>query len=353
MKPRTKKILNFALIFGTLAVVLLVGFNGQEMSGAIDALKAISIEWIVLCVLSYAGYVVLDSLGVYHFLHRQGYKMSMWYAMFVTITGAYYSNITPGATGGQPMQIYYMKKKNVPIGIGTSALTVKFFCFHIMLAAFGTVLWIIYKDYIAQQVGSSMWILVMGYVYNLLIVSFVVLMAVSKRLVRFLISLVIRIGVKIRLCKNPEGAMAKWMDVLETFHSSVMMITRRPVDLLVQMIFSALQLISLMLVTYFVYHAFHLSGTGFWQIITLGILLYTSAAYTPMPGASGAQEGVFALYFANVFPDGIRLMSLLLWRFFTYYLVLIVGAVVTTAYGFRSGAKKDPEATAAKDATLK
>ena len=242
-----------------------------------------------------------------------------------------------------------MKKKNVPIGIGTSALTVKFFCFHIMLALFGTVLWIVYRDYIAQQLGSNMWILVMGYVYNLLIVSFVMLMAVSKRLVRFLISLVIRLAVKLRLCKNPDATMAKWMDVLETFHSSVMMITRRPMDLFLQMIFSALQLLSLMLVTYFVYHAFQLSGTGFWQMITLGILLYTSAAYTPMPGASGAQEGVFALYFANVFPDGIRLMALLLWRFFTYYLALMVGAVVTTAHGFRSGTKKET----AKETTAK
>ena len=29
MKPATKTILNFALIFATLAVVILIGFNGQ------------------------------------------------------------------------------------------------------------------------------------------------------------------------------------------------------------------------------------------------------------------------------------------------------------------------------------
>ena len=74
--------------------------------------------------------------------------------------------------------------------------------------------------------------------------------------------------------------------------------------------------------------------------MALGVMLYTSAAYTPLPGASGAQEGVFALYFANIFPDGIRLMALLLWRFFTYYLALIVGAVTTVVQGFQSGEKK-------------
>ena len=90
-----------------------------------------------------------------------------------------------------------------------------------------------------------------------------------------------------------------------------------------------LQLLSLMAVIPFVYHAFSLTGASYGQLTTLGIMLYTSAAYTPLPGASGAQEGVFALYFAQIIPDGIRVMALLLWRFFTYSLSLIVGAVVT------------------------
>ena len=344
MKPRTKKILNFAFIFGTLAVVLLIGFNGQEMSGAVEALKSIGPGWIVLCVLAWFAYLLFDALSVHFFLKQQGHGISLASSLFVAISGMYYSNITPGATGGQPMQVYYLKKRSVPIGIGTSALTVKLFAFQFMLAVLGTIFWIIYKDYIAQQLGSNMWILVVGYVYNVVIVAFTLMMAMSKRLVRFFVTLFIKAGAKLRLIKDPASTQARWEDVIDTFHSSVMMITRRPIDLVIQLLIATLQILSLMAVSFFIYHAFKLTGTTYGEITALGIMLYTSAAYTPLPGASGAQEGVFALYYSQVFPDGIRLMALLLWRFFTYYITLIVGAVVSVVNGFRSSPKKTEQA---------
>jgi len=100
MKARTKKILNFALIFGTLLIVLLVGFNGQEMSGAVDALRSIGPGWIVFCLLAFGAYLGLDAVSLHYFLRRQGYRVRYSYILFVSIMGLYYSNITPGATGG-------------------------------------------------------------------------------------------------------------------------------------------------------------------------------------------------------------------------------------------------------------
>lgn len=343
MKARTKKILNFALIFGTLAIVLLVGFNGQEMSGAVDALRSIGPEWIVLCVLAFVAYMGFDAVSLQYFLRRQGYKVSYGYILFVSVMGMYYSNITPGATGGQPMQVYYLSKRRVPIGIGSSALVVKFFCFHFMLALIGTVLWIAHGPFIHQQVGASMWILILGYTYNCVAVTAVMLMAVCRRPVWLLIRLCVRLGARLHLCKNPEASLSKWEDVLENFHGSVMLILRRPRDLLVQLFLSGAQLISLMSVIFLVYHAFGLTGASYGQLTALAVMQYLSAAYTPLPGASGAQEGIFALYFAQIFPDGIRLMALLLWRFFTYYLSLIVGAVWSVLRGFLDGRRSREE----------
>ena len=75
----------------------------------------------------------------------------------------------------------------------------------------------------------------------------------------------------------------------------------------------------------FVYHAFGQHGTHWYQLLTLSCLLYVSASYTPLPGASGAQEGGFVLYFGRIFLNGTIGMALLTWRFFTFYIFLIVG----------------------------
>lgn len=341
MKPGTKKLLNFCLIFGTLAVVLLVGVNGEEMSSAIAAFKEIEPQWIALCALSYLGTVALDAGSLYCFLRRQGQKISFPYAVMVSIMGSYYSNITPGATGGQPMQVYYMAKKKVSVGVATSALTVKFFCFQFMLAVLGTVLWIANGPFIYEQLGRNRWILIVGYSYNCFTVCLVLLMALVKKPVQVILRLVIRLGKKLHLVKDEDATLNRWNEVHDTFYDSIRQIARHPIDLMVQLVYAALHLLSLMAVIYFLYEAFGLSGVGYWQLTALGLMLYTSAAYTPLPGASGAQEGVFALYFSQVFPDGIRLMALLLWRFFTYYVSLIVGAVTSVMHGFLSGRHKE------------
>ena len=72
------------------------------------------------------------------------------------------------------------------------------------------------------------------------------------------------------------------------------------------------------------------------QIITLDVLEYTAAAYTPLPGASGAQEVMFAQAFGGVFGEN-TFPAQLLWRFFTFYISLIIGLIVVTADGLRSG----------------
>ena len=115
MKPRTKKILNFALIFGTLAVVLLIGVNGQEIGDAVTALKSVAPKWLIYCALAYTGFIGSDALSIHYYLRGQGYPISLAYSVYVSICGAYYSNITPGATGGQPMQVYYLTKRDVPL----------------------------------------------------------------------------------------------------------------------------------------------------------------------------------------------------------------------------------------------
>ncbi|MBQ8536144.1 MAG: flippase-like domain-containing protein [Clostridia bacterium] len=343
MKSGKKQLFNFLFIFGMLVVVLAVGLSGNEFSDAWAALTSMAPLWLFLCIAVWFGYLLTDAWSLHYFLKKQGYPISFPYAVSIALTGIYYSNITPGASGGQPMQVYYLKKRDVPIGIGSSAVTVKFFCYQLMVMVIGTVAWLMYPEFVAQQVGPSMWILVVGYICNSVSVSFVLLMAVNKRLVRFFIQLFIKVGCKLHICKDAEAATQKWEGTLSTFHASVMLLRNRPKELIAQLLISTAQFIFMILVVVCVYHGFGLSGHTFGQLMTLGMMLYISAAYTPLPGASGAQEGVFALYFAGVFPQSHLFVALLIWRFFTYYISLIVGGI-SSVYSGTSSHKKKAEA---------
>ena len=77
-----------------------------------------------------------------------------------------------------------------------------------------------------------------------------------------------------------------------------------------------------------IYCAFGLSGASWGKLLTIAYMLYLGASYNPLPGASGAQEGGFLLFYRGLFPEGQISLAMLLWRFFTYYLQLILGTVV-------------------------
>ena len=335
MKPSVKRLLNFAFLFLTLGIVLYIGLNGNDLSELGHALRSISPEFLLLCLLGWALYILADALSVYFYLKQQGHPVTLWQSIHAAITGIYYCNVTPGASGGQPLEIYTLHQYGAPIGISGSAMVVKFICFQMILLIAGVILWVTHRSFVSAHTQGSIWFVILGYLVNCVSIGMVLMMAISQRAVRWLIGFCIRIGVKLRLCKNPEASIARWEDHCKTFFYSFRQLVRSPVSLLTQCGVALLQLFSLMLPIIAVYHAFGLSEVSSMELITMGVLLYIGASYTPLPGASGAQEGGFAVLFKGIFPDARLFVALLIWRFSTYYLNVILGAIVTTVTSIR------------------
>ena len=44
-----------------------------------------------------------------------------------------------------------------------------------------------------------------------------------------------------------------------------------------------------------------------------------------LPGAAGASETGFCIFLAGIYPEGDIATAMLCWRFFSYYLLLILG----------------------------
>lgn len=308
------------------------------------------IGWLALCFVGYFGFLACDAMAIGFFLRQQGYKLNPIYLMFVAVIGQFYSNVTPGATGGQPLQVYYLHKRGVPVGLASSAMVVRFFSFQFMLAVIGTVMWIANRTYVAQQVGGNMWFLVLGFTYNAVMVCLLVLITLKRGIVGKLIDLCVRIGIRLHLIKRPEESRKRAEKSVDAFHESVHILVSRPRDLVIQMLIGGAQLMFLMSILYFIYLGLHQTGSNYGQIVTMDIMEYFSAAWMPMPGASGAQEVTFSLYFGGIFAENVRLVALLMWRFFTYYLSLIVGFVVLLIYSFRPGADPVKERKLAEQA---
>jgi len=70
------------------------------------------------------------------------------------------------------------------------------------------------------------------------------------------------------------------------------------------------------------------SSTPWAIIVARQAVLQFLLSYAPLPGASGVAELGYATFFATVVPDAFLCTLVASWRFFTYYLNIIVGGAM-------------------------
>lgn len=328
MDQKLKKILSALFIVLSIAAVVCVAFGNPELSDAWDALRGLDARWIIGLFLCWAAYAFFDALGTWLCLKKQGFPLGLFKVLAITLIGFFYSNITPGASGGQPMQVNSLRKAGVPVGNGTTAITVRLVSNQFMVSVLSLLFLLFNRDFVYRQLSGAIWFVRIGWVINFAVVPLVLLAAFRRSLVRRLASGLIGLLARLRIIRDRESAIQKTAEVLDTYHTAIHDLFRSPAQLILQCLCSALSMLALTGSIVFVYYAFGLSGTPWYHLLTLGLLLFVSASYTPLPGASGAQEGGFMYYFNGVFPGGTKGLALLIWRFFTYYLFLFVGIVM-------------------------
>lgn len=325
MAKSKKNLLSYGIVLLSMAAVLLIAFSNSELQNAWGALGQMHPGWLGVCLLLAIGYMVFCGLGLYVGLRLEGYEIRVSTAIHMAMIGLFYANVTPGSSGGQPMQVYRLRERGVPGAVTTSVLTVQFFTMQLSLMLLVLALWLPNRAFVAQQLGGLTIAAVLGAVINFSAVPLVLLAAFHIPLItRWAHRLIGWLGRK-KLVKHPENAQTRADDVLATYHHAIRRAFRHGGTLLLQILCSLGAMLCLLGVPAAVYHAFSQSGTHDLRLLLLSALLFVSASYTPLPGASGAQEGGFMLYFRGVFAGGLTSVALLVWRFFTFYLFLLLG----------------------------
>ena len=340
MKAKTKKILTRLLIMGVPVVVLFVGLKSGDLPKSVMALRDANPLFLLCGMLCTLGFLSGAALSIRSSLRAQGHHLHLKDALLVSVIGEYYANLTPGASGGQPMMIYRMHKKNIPVGAATSAIATHFIAFQFMVSLMSTVLGATHWDFLRQQVGGNLPIVILGYTVNTLAVVLVLMLCFFKKPVYWMLEKIIRIGERLHLVKNPEHLRHRFLSTADSFHEGMALLLKHKTEIVRQLVICFFQLACLMSVMFFVYKALGLKGISYVEITMMALMEYISAAYAPLPGASGARESVFSLYFEHIFPDASKLAALLIWRFSTYYLTLLIGMVTVYITSLRSHEKR-------------
>ena len=130
------------LTAGSLLFAFYGAGNGDIAAGwnqIVDAIASANIWWLVgimgIMVVSY----LLDGLVLYVFARLYTRRYHFYQGCVVGLIGAFYNNVTPSASGGQPMQAYIMKTQGLEISNAASIMVMWFICYQISLISLDVV----------------------------------------------------------------------------------------------------------------------------------------------------------------------------------------------------------------------
>lgn len=86
-------------------------------------------------------------------------------------------------------------------------------------------------------------------------------------------------------------------------------------------------------------HAFHIDFDVI-QVYVRQWFVYITMLFIPTPGASGGAEASFLLIFGHSIPSKLSYLVVSMWRFFTYYYVLISALVIYLGISYRDQISK-------------
>jgi uncharacterized protein (TIRG00374 family) len=280
---------------------------------------------------------------IYIFARKVYRPITFGACMRSCLANVFLGGATPSQTGGAAAQIYVLYAEGMAVVDATVVCFLGgFLGTTIVLLACAIIFsFIVHPDFV--PVGLRM---VSGVSFSLFaaILVTVLLSLLSpggmKRVTFGLLRRIPRIGPRLQR----SGALERVFDTLDRYHHLMTAFLVRG-----KMIFAGgILLTTLIYINKFMIAWVVLKGLGvhadLWSVLYMQVVLLLIFYFSPSPGASGFAEVTTMAVMGSVIPKGFEATFIILWRFFTLVLNMMIGAGVMIGYiTGRRGRRRVPE----------
>ena len=342
MKKKTA-VFRYLYIGLTIVVIVLIGVLDPNFEGMWKVLETLDFAWLITAFLVLFAYWFTDAVLIKHIASYMYGKYSIWSSIKISLIGLYYGALTPSSTGGQPMQVVYMRRDNIGTGTATGIIGVKFVVYQLSLCAIYIAAMLFAGRDFYIEYKEVFFLTTVGFLVNLALVIIIGLSLFNRTFIDKCCAGIINLLVKLRILKTQEkadAARSSFAKTMNEFHESMSYIMKHKFKVFISFIISVINLLCLFAIPYCVYRAMGLNEKTLFELLALQAFLYLAISFIPTPGSAGASEGGFYLFFGKVFPSEQIFAGLLLWRFLTYYVILFVGSGLVLVEELRQDRKQ-------------
>ena len=327
-----KFIINILIILVVLGIVLYFSLK-DDYDSIINSIVNMNKIWVFVAVFLTLSYRTLIGISNYNLVKINGEKISIFRSIQLSFIILFFHGVTPFAGGGQPMEIYYLHNEKIGITKAASITLQNFIVYQISLVLV-SIFAVFYNYYFKIFPNDSLIkkFVIIGFLINLgvLVLTFVV--SFGKRLNKFICNQGVSLLGKFRVIKDVDGVRNRLDDYLANFHKNAIKLSKHKGSVLFNILINILALVVLYSVPYAVSRAIGINNLMLVDVIVSTIYVMTIGSFIPIPGGTGGIEYGFVFFFSNLIKGSVLNAIMLVWRFITYYLGIIIGAVALALY---------------------
>ena len=314
------KVIGNGIFLAVVFMLTIYGvFHGEDLGAMMEAIRDVE-KWKLIPGAALVFFFIWgESIILWYMMRSFGIRLKKRICFLFSSVGFFFSCITPSASGGQPMQIYYMKKEKIPIPVATVILMVVTITYKLVLVVIGVGIFVFGRGFRERYLGVAL---------NVFCVTFMTVLVFHPVLAEIILTRGMRWLEKLRFLRHKEERTEKLRKAMEVYRETASYLEAHKKVILGVILITFIQRFALFAVTWVVYLSLGLTGTAMWDVVMLQAVVSVSVDMLPLPGGMGISEALFLRMFPSVFGE-MLLPAMVLSRGLGYYSQLLISAVFT------------------------
>lgn len=316
------------ILLAILTIAIMYFLLKDDFNNIVDVLLNINIWWFLVGFVLIFSYWGLRSLVLKRFTRYFKPGARFLNSFQLTMRTQFFNAVTPFATGGQPYQVYYLAKEGIKVSSSTSIILQNFIVYQIALVFLGMVAVVfnqIFHFYPKVEILQNL--VTVGFIANTLVIVIMFLISFNTKFNRMIVKLGIFLLSKLKIVKDKDSKLKEWDNYINNFHDSATILLKNKKDFIYGILLNLIALIALYLVPLVMMYAIGLNVFSPLEAVVTSAYVMLLGSFVPMPGGTGGLEYGFLAFYGNFLTGSALTALMLLWRFITYYLGMILGAI--------------------------
>ena len=324
---KSKVMLN-SLIILFLSIGLVWYFLKDNYKVSLEVLSKANFSFLILGVFIYFGYFCFETLLIKKLVnaHKPDYSFKSAFKLYLMTK--FFNGITPFSSGGQPLQLYEMKKEGVSYLDGTTVLIKHFIILQtsvVFLSIISLIITLLF--HFIKPTGFLLIVLIFGFVINFLLLAIVVILSYKIRVCEKVCEFFINLLSKLKIIKNKEEKTQSVKKSCEQYQKNYKELMQNKKYFFSLVLIESIALVCSFSLPFFVFKSLGSPYNNYIAMLAIGTLVYLVGSFVPIPGGTGGMEYAFINLNEFIVPSTYLSVSLILWRVIDYYFPMIFGGI--------------------------